>query len=682
MTAGSGGKPAIAAATTSHHLATSTRLVGAARPLVPALAIVAVQQVLFPLSLGLFLHGVLVGGLTALVALGMALTYRANRVLNFAHAALGTTPLVLAALLRTAWGWPWVPAVAAGLAAAVVLGAVVELAIIRRFATAPRLLLTVATLGLSQLLAAGALLLPRAFGRGPVDQVQLPAPFDFRLELGGFVFRGYALLTAIVVPVALVALGVFLKRTDAGVAVRAAADRADRASSLGIPVKRLQTLVWVLAAVLSFAAVLLRSGLPGSVAVSGLGFAVLLRALAALLIGRLTDLATIATTAMALGVLEIGVGQNASSPDLIDPVLGVVIVAALAFQRRSATRVDITDSSSWRASEDLRPVPKHLARLPKVRLVRLGGPALLAAVAVALPAVLSVDRAFKAATLLVYALLCLSVVVLTGWSGQVSLGQIAFLALGSAVGAKVTVDWGLDLTIALALSALAGGVAATLVGLPAVRLRGLYLAVTTLALSLATTSYLLNPRFDVASWVPQGRVPRPPLLGRIDLDSQHRAYYLVLFVLAAVLVGLRGVRNSRSGRAMLAVRDNERGAQAYSIDAARVRLTAFALSGAIAALAGCLLVHVTGGIDPALYEPGENLGVFSMAVVGGIGTPAGAVLGAGYVQGTRWFLPVEWQLLSSGAGILLVLLVLPGGLGGLLLRLRDRWLARTAGATA
>ncbi len=646
--------------------------------MLPALAIVAVQQLLFPLSAGLFVHGMLVGGLTSLVALGMALTYRSNRVLNFAHADLGTTPLVLAAMLSTVWGWPWLAATGIGLVGSLVLGAVVELAVIRRFAKAPRLLLTVATLGLSQLLLASAILLPRAFGRGAVEDVSLVAPFQFRFAIGGFVFRTYALLAVIVIPLAAIALGVLLRRTAVGVAVRAAADSSDRAGSLGVPVKRLQTVVWSLAALLSFIAVFLRAGLLPGTAAAGLSFAVLLRALAALLIGRMTELTTIATTAVALGVLEIGVGQNTESPDLIDPVLAVVIAVALVLRRRAARRVDIADASSWRASEDVRPLPAALARLPRVRAARIGGLLLLAGVAVVLPHLLSIDRVFKAETLLVYALLCLSVVVLTGWSGQVSLGQIAFFALGACLGGKATVDWGLDLTLALLLAAVAGAVAAVVVGLPALRLGGLYLAVTTFAFALATTSYLLNPRFSIAEWVPQGRIPRPPLLGRVDLDSQTRFYYVVLAVLVAVLLALRGIRSSRTGRAMLAVRDNERAAQAFSISATRVRLTAFALSGAIAAMAGCLLVHVSGGLDENPYHPAENLAVFSMAVVGGVATPAGAILGALYVQGTRWFLPVSWQLLSSGAGILLVLLIAPGGLGGLALRLRDRWVEAVA----
>jgi branched-chain amino acid transport system permease protein len=485
----------------------------------------------------------------------------------------------------------------------------------------------------------------------------------------------------IAVPVCGVALGLLIRKSSVGLGVRAAADSTARAVSLGVPVKRLQTVVWAVAGMLAFIAVYLRAGMLPGTAGAALGFAVLLRSLAALLIGRLTDLVTIATTATALGVLEIGVGQNAESPDVIDPVLAVVIVVALALGRRTrnASRVDITEATSWQSSEDVRPIPDVLARLPQVRLARWGGLALVTAVVLALPHLLSVDRVYKATALLGFAVLGLSIVVLTGWSGQVSLGQMGFFAIGVTLGGKATRDWNLDLTLALVLTAAVGAVAAVAVGFPALRLRGIYLAVTTLAFSLAMTSYVLNPRFDIASWVPQGRVPRPPLLGQVDVDSEASFYYVVLAVLVLMLLGLRGIRHSRTGRAFVAMRDNEAGAQAYSLNATRIRLTAFALSGAIAAVAGCLMVHVSRGLGDQIFNPYANLGVFSTAVVGGIASPFGAVLGALYIQGSRWFLPVAWQLLASGFGILLVLLIAPGGLGGIALRLRDRWLRWVAG---
>lgn len=646
----------------------------------PAVAIIAAQLVLFPLSLGHWIYGLVVGGPTALIALGMALTYRSNRIVNFAHADTGTTPVVLVFMLHTVWGWPFGLATAAGVLAALALGALIELAIIRRFFDAPRLLLTVATLGLAQLVAAAGILLPKAFGAPRLIAPQIPTFLHQRVEIDGVIFNGADIQVAVVVPIAVAALGLFLKASAAGTAIRAAADNADRAVLLGVPVKRLQTVVWAVASLLAFVAIYLRAGQVGLPVTAALTFGVLLKSLAALLVGRLTELVTIVTTALALGVLEAGILQNAESPLVLDPILGVVIAVALLLRKRSSGRTDLADTSSWRSNDEVRPIPPALTRLREVRLVRTAIPAIGMAAAIVLPNLLGVERNLKASAVLIYALLGLSIVVLTGWSGQVSLGQIGFFAVGGAVGAKATVDWDLDLLLALPISAIVGGVVAVLVGLPALRLRGLYLAVTTFAFSLAITSYLLNRRFWIAEWLPDegARIERRPLLGSLDYDSPTRVYYLALFVLVCMLLALRGVRQSRTGRALLALRDNERGAQAYGIDAARTRLTGFAISGAIAAVAGCLFVHHQQAIGDQPFQADENFALFTMVVVGGVASPLGAVLGALFLQGIRWFLPTEWQLLASGSGVLLILLVAPGGIGGLVTLVRDAWLRSVA----
>lgn len=645
-------------------------------PFVPAAAIVAVQLAAFPVPPGVFVRGVIVGGLTALVALGMALIHRSDRVLNFAQGDLGAAPTVLTVLLLTAWSWPYPAALLAGLAAAALLGALCELAVVRRFSRAPRLLLTVATIGLAQVLSAVALLLPRLWDARLLAP-RIDAPFDWTFTVRPIVFSANDLLAAVAVPACLAGLAWFLARTHAGVAVRAAADSMDRAATLGVPVARLRTLVWAVAGVLAFAAVFLRAGILGLPLGTALGLGQLLRALAALLLGRMTNLPAITASAVALGVLELGVAWNASSPLLVDPVLAAAVVLGLVLQRRRSTsRLDAAGASSWQAADEPRPVPPELARVPEVRALRAGGAAVVTAIALALPHVLSVDRSLKASAVLVYAILGVSLVVLTGWAGQVSLGQVAFFAAGAAVAGKATADWHLDLLLALALAAAAGAALAVLVGLPALRLRGPHLAVVTFAFALATTSYLLNRRFF--DWVPGGRVPRPPLLGRVDLDSPTRLYYLALAALVLVLAACRGIRRGRAGRVLVALRENERAATSYGVTPFRSTLTAFALSGAIAAFAGGLFVHHQQAFGTGPYEPSQNLAVFVMVVIGGVASLGGALLGALYLRGAQWFLPGEWQLLASGAGVLLVLLVVPGGLGGLAARGRDALLRRVA----
>lgn len=665
-------------ADTGVRAAPGARLRALAPTVVPPLAIIVLQLVVFPVPLGIFLRGVVIGGLTALVALGMALIHRSNRILNFAQADLGGVPAVLVLMLMTAWGWSYWVAVPAGLVAALLVGGLVEAAVIRRFRHAPRLILTVATLGLAQILAACALLMPQLWTDERVLAPRIEAPFAASFTIGGVVFNANDVIAMVVAPICIVLLAWFLQRTQLGVAVRASATSSERAALLGIPVHRVQTLVWAVAGLLAFVATFLRAGILGLPVGSALSFGILLRALAALLIGRMTNLTLIGLSAVALGVLELGVQWNASSPLLIDPILAAVIGVALVLQRRKRGRVGDDDASGWQASDEVRPVPAVLRKQTEVRLGRWIGGGVLLAAALVLPHLLSVDRSLKASAVIVYAILALSLVVLSGWAGQVSLGQVAFFAVGAVVAAKANSEYDADLLVCLLLAAVAGGVVALLVGLPAVRRGGLHLAVITFAFALATTSYLLNDRFF--DWVPgsSDRVERLPILGRIDYESPTRLYYVTLVGFLLVVLALRGVRRSRAGRVLLAIRENERGAEAYGISPTRAKLTAFATSGAIAAFAGGLFVHHQQSFGAGPYDPGQNFAVFTMAVIGGIGSIPGAVLGAVYLRGTQWFLPVEWQVLATGAGVLLVLLVLPNGLGGLLFRLRDMWLASVA----
>lgn len=640
-------------------------------PLTPAFVLVAVQLVFFGVPLGAWIRGVVIGLLTALLAVGMALVYRANRVLNFAQADLGFIPAALAVGLIVFSGLPYALGLATGIAASIVLGALVELAIVRRFARSPRLVLTVATIGITQLLAVFAILIPRLWDESAASQ-RIPAPVDWKLTIGSFILNANDLIAMIVAPVAMITVGLFLTRTRIGTAVRAAAERSERASLLGIPVGWLSTIVWMLAALLSFLALFLRAGILGVPLGNALSISALVQALAALVIGRLRHLATIAVAAVALGILEYGVAWNAESPLLVAPFVGVAVMAALLMQRRGTTRLETDTTASWRLADEVRDLDPSLARLGLVRLMRWGTYALVAGAVVAVPLVLRSDQVIKVTAIAVFAIVGLSLVVLTGWAGQVSLGQVALVAIGAAVSAKCTLTWNVDLSLALVAGAAAGAVAAFVVGLPALRLRGLYLAVTTLVFAMSVVSWLLNDRFF--SWVPgKTRIERPPLFGTIDIESPTRYYAYTLVVLAGSMIAVRGIRRSRTGRAILALRDNERGAQAYSLSATRITLTAFTVSGALAGTAGGLFAHLNHSFDLSSYGVDKSIGVFTASVVGGLGSMFGAVLGAVYLRGTEWFVTAEeWRFLSSAVGVLAVLLIVPGGLGALVIRIRDQ----------
>jgi branched-chain amino acid transport system permease protein len=657
----------------------------------PALAIVVLQQVLFPStgSDGRYLWGLVVQGLTlgllsALVALGMALIYRANRIVNFAQGDLGLVPTALAINLVLFSGLSYWLGLVIGLAASLVVGAVVELAIVRRFFHSPRLILTVATIGLAQLLAALSLLMPRIWGEDPLNS-RVDVPFVWRQEIAPLIFDGTYVVAWILAPLAIAGVAAFLRFTHWGIAVRAAADRADRAALLGIPVGRLHTVVWSLAGLLSFLALYMQAGIVGLPLGSPLegGLTVLLSALAALMLGRLTDMPAVVASAMALGLLEAHVRWNdelAIGPVHLDlgtdavvaPVLAVVILVTLLLRRRGVSRAEGDDTSSWQVAGDLRPIPAELSRLPEVRLVRIAGVGLVGAALLALPMVLGPGQTQKAAAVVAFALVILSITVLTGWAGQVSLGQMGFVAIGAALGAQALQGWGWDLMITIPVIGMAGAAVAVIVGLPALRLRGLYLAVTTLAFALATSRYLLNPRFF--DWVPEDKFTPAPLLGEWHYDNPTAVYQLSLGTALFVLVGVLGIRNSRTGRVLMALRENERGVAAYGVSVVRAKLTAFALSGFIASIAGVLLMVQNEGFTLILVPEQDNLVVFTAAVVGGLGSTIGAAIGAIFLKGGEWFLQDTWQLFATSIGVLIVLLLLPGGIGGAVFRGRDLWL--------
>ena len=632
---------------------------------------------------GVYVIGLVFGMLGALTALGMALIFRANRILNFAQGELGLAPSVGALGLITFSAMPYVFALLFGLGAAVLLGVVVEFVIIRRFAKAPRLILTVATIGLSQLLTVASLAIPMIWDRDPMSQ-KIVAPFDISFEVAPITFTGNHVIALVVAPIVIIAVAIFLKSTSIGIAVRASAERSDRANMLGVPVKRIQTLVWGLAALLSFTGVFLKAGVVGLPFASNEGFGTtsfgaLLAALAALTLGRFTNLPSVAVSAVAIGVLEQSVvWRFGNKPEAIYPVLAVVILVGLAVRKTGQSRTAHDTADSWQASDEIRPVPSELRRVPEVAVVKWGGLALLTLVAFRLPSFGFMDSGnlIKASAVVLFGIVGVSIIMLTGWAGQVTLGQMSVVGVGAVTAALATSEWGLDLSLAIVVAGVAGAAVAVIIGLPALRVRGMFLAVTTLAFAITASNFLLNPTYF--SWIPKSRIERPPLFGTLDLEPHANMYYLCLVVLILTLLGVRGLRRSRTGRVMLALRENERAAQSYGISLARAKLTAFALSGFFAAVAGALLVHVTQRFTAAEYGAGTSFAVFTSTVVGGLGSLTGGLIGALFSRGGTWFLQGNWQLLPSAIGVLAVLLALPSGLGGAFFRVRDSWLRSVA----
>jgi branched-chain amino acid transport system permease protein len=220
-------------------------------------------------------------------------------------------------------------------------------------------------------------------------------------------------------------------------------------------------------------------------------------------------------------------------------------------------------------------------------------------------------------------------------------------------------------------------VAALLVGLPALRIRGLFLAVTTLAFSIAVDGYVLNPNY-FPKQIPTS-VKRPLLLERFDLNNNYDLYIVCLIFLAFAVLAAVGVRQARSGRVLIATRDNPRASQAAAVPTTNARLSAFILAGIIAGVAGGLHILLLSSISVGSYSPTASLEVFSTAVIGGLGSLAGAIFG---VLTFRYLETVhslgQLRTAVAGAGLLFVLYFLPGGLWQVVISGRDRLLRRVA----
>jgi branched-chain amino acid transport system permease protein len=621
------------------------------------------------MPLGVWIQGVILGLLGSLMAVGLGLTYRLNKVINFAQGDLGTAPAVLAVGLIGLSGVNYFLGLATGLAASVLLTAAAEIAVVRRFRRSPRLVLTVATIGLSQLLVVVSLLIPRIWGQTPISSAVISFPWHVAWHVAPVVFTADDFVAVIVSVGCLVAVSLWFTRSDVGIAVQAAGDRRDRASMLGIPVGRVQSATWVVAGVLSFVSIFFQAAIFGLPLDPTYGLTALVTALAALALGNFVELPVIAASAVALGVLQQGVAWNdPANPTLSLAVLAGVVFAAVVARQLLGHRGDRDVETTLSLAGSVRDLPPSARALTQVRIATPTGALVAFAAACTLPLWMGPGELIRASALVVLAIVGCSVVVLTGWSGQVSLGQMSFAAVGAVAGSVALVDWHWDISLALLLSGVAAAAVAVVIGIPTLRLDGMFAAVTTLAFALAASAYFLVPA--EFSWIPQGQVGIPYLFG-LSVNSQASVFELCLGVLILVLVALYGVRHSRIGRVLRALPSNERAASGYGVRVMRAKLTAFALSGFIAGLAGCLFVVVNQQYDDTAFLVSASLVVFTSTAVGGLGSALGAILGAVIVEGSAVYLPPSWQLFPAAAGVLIVLILFPRGLAGLCYDLRD-----------
>ncbi len=630
-------------------------------------------------------------GLTlSLLAVGIALVYRTNRIINFAQADLGSVPGALAVSLMVGKNWGYWFAFPLGLVAAIVLGVIVEFTFVRRFFKSPRLILTVATIGIAQILVGFSVFIPGWLDFGNRGSTGLDEPFGLSFSIDITTFDGHEVMALITVPVVLTLLGLFLRFTTIGVALRGAAESSDRAALLGIPVRLLQTLVWSIAASLAYIAFFLNTGIKGFQRGQP-AIDLLLVALGAVVIGRFDRIPTIVATAIGFGLVDQAIFFDWGVDAYRSGAVAALIIAGVFFVREQrGSRVSAGAISTWQTVQEVRGIPRELSGERPIRIARMAFTVVLGIIVVALPLVYDGQSEIRLMGVIgIFAIIGVSMVMLSGWAGHVSLGQMAIVALGGVAGTSMTTLNDQDLVVGILVGGIVGAVALVAIGIPALRAKGISLGITTLALSFATSDYLLNSQYSPPFL--KDRLPsftgyyfdhRPDLLWSINVDSERAYYYLIAACLVLAILGARGIRRSRTGRAIVAIRENERAGQAFGVPARTTFVTALATSGFVAGAAGALFVHQQLALDTSNFEPFDGLTLFAIVVVGGLGSINGAIAGSIYVWGAEYFMPDEMWFLSQGFGLLLVLMFFPGGLGAMFAQVRDnglRWYAKRHG---
>ena len=647
---------------------------------------VAAMSARHAIPLGGYGQGVVAGASLALYAAGIVLIARNDGFVNLAHVQVGALAATLFATLVQGgtflrWGGVVCPPcfdhvggatrnaayllsliVSLGVAAAT--GWLIHALVARRLRDAPVVVPTVATVFVVQLLAGvqGALpnfLLTKDQRDRDIVSGAVRAPVDATVRFGGALFHLADILTVVLAVVALAGLVAFLARSSTGRHIRAASDNRDRAQTLAIDVNRVGGRVWALAGLLSGTAAILGATNLGAKAVaSGLAVTILVRILAVAVVARFASVLMAGVAALTIGVLDATVSLGFGTTLPVDGGLLIVITALLLIGGRSPeTRAAAEQHTTWRATEEIQ---TSRSMVPAARTARRAAIAGGVIAAVAIPWLLSASQTTSVTVAGAFAIVGLSVLVLTGWAGQLSLGQFAFAAVGAWVAAVLH----LPLLLALPAGAAAGGAAAVLVGLPALRLRGLALAVSTLAFALSVTAVLLNPRY-LGQLVPPD-VRRPSLLG-LRLDDARTAYYVGLVLVGAVAAMALGMRRSAAARAMIAARDNERAAQSAGINLVRTRLLAFAIAGGIAAVGGVWFSVLQSGVPPEAFAPERSINLFVYAVIGGLGSVGGPLLGfAAYGVVSLLSSNATVISLAGGIGGLAVILAAPRGLVGIL----------------
>ena len=603
------------------------------------------------------------GGVFAALAMALVVTYRSSGVLNFATGAQALYAAYTYSLLRNGQllipipglgptisvgsdlGF-W-PALLITLAIQAVMGAVVYLLVFRPLRNHRPVAKAVASIGLMGVLTA---VVTYQVGT-QVVLVNPIFPQDHVKFLGIDISTDRLLLAATIIGLGIV-LTVLFRFTRFGLATRASAETEVGALVSGLSPDRIALVNWIISFVVSGIAGILIAPLvplqPGTYTLF------IVPALAAAVVGRFHSLGWAITAGLGIGALEsLSVYVNGVHPDFpagagqLIPLVLVLVV--LAFRGQTMP-----------SRGSLMQVTLGRAPRPHWRIATA-----IVGTAVGIGAIYFFTGNDRAAlyTSFITAVISLSLVVVTGYTGQISLAQLTLAGVSAYILSTFATSWGIPFPIAPILSALVAAAAGVVIGIPALRVRGLMLGVVTLTFAAGVEAIWFNNN-SIDGGAAGLNIPTPRMFG-MDLsigsgkDFPRPSFgILCLVVLVLVALGVSWLRTSRLGTAMLAVRSDERSAAAAGINVVRVKLIGFAIAAFIAGLGGSLLAYQLGNVTFQDFDAYLGLVAFSIVVVAGITSVSGGILAG---------------LLTSG-GLLVALIASGVGSGGV-----DNWYGVVAG---
>jgi sulfate-transporting ATPase len=584
-----------------------------------------------------------------LLGQGMVLVYRGSGILNFAQGAFAMVGAYVFYELHFAVHLSFVPSFVVALLACGAIGALTHLLIMRPLRKRSALARLIATLGVLTTLQGIAQIkyqanltqVPSSLPSTPVQIFGISVPQQQIWLLG----------IAIVITIALYAVTKF---TVVGLAITAAAENQRAASSLGWSPDVFAVVTWALGGMLAATAGILIVPITGLL-VTNLTLLVI-PAMAAALLGNFVSYPLTLLAAIVIGIGQSEISNYATQPGLSDSLPFILIIVILVVRGRSLP---------------LR--SQVLERLPKLGTGVVKPKALVfwsGLVTIGFFTFFSQDLTIAITIQVIIGVILLSIVVLTGYAGQLSLSQFAMAGLGAYIAGRLVSGAHVPMAVGMLVAVVAAVPIGLIFALPALRTRGVSLAVVTLGLGLAVYDILFNnPNYT--GGVEGTNLPTDNFLG-INIDpinhpDSYAVFCLTWFIIAGLVVA--NVRRSRTGRRLIAIRDNERAAASLGVGVLGSKLFAFGLSSAIAALGGVLLAFQSQAIVYTQFDPLTSVSLVGDAVIGGIGFVLGPIPGSSFYPGgvgsfilDKFGSLNEWLVLIGGVSLLLVLLQNPDGI--------------------